>query len=1093
MMNTRCLIPFIAAALLLFSSCQRDKQNLSVPIPRMQSLPHQSTGIRFRNDIAEGKEFNPLTYVYAYNGGGVAAADLDNDGLPELIFTANQQGCTIYKNNGKFHFTDITPKSGIQYRGGWYNGITPADVNADGLIDIYICRSGTDTTNRENLLYINQGNLRFSEQAATYGLNDSNPSNHACFFDYDNDGDLDVFIANHLDNFDFIYKAEAHLDNFLSGQAINKLFQNNNGYFTDVTQASGIPNTLTYSLSVSSADVNHDSYTDLYITNDFFSPDQLLINNGNGTFTDRINQYTPHCSLFAMGSCFEDINNDGYADLMEVDMLPDNHQRLKANLLQFSLNAYTLIHQSLKPKQYIKNMLFVSNAGKSFTDVAEFAGVAATDWSWSVLMEDFDNDTRKDIFIGKGLKRDYFDLDFMTLQNERKRKLGFKHAIDTIYNQMPQVRQPNYLFQNQGNLQFTNAANTWGLKEKLATNGAIAADLDADGNLDLVLNNTDEYASIYKNNTNQTHSLSLIVNSGSRNPNAIGTRVEVYTGNTIQSREISTTRGFLSGSLLPLHFGLHHYSSVDSVKLYLYDKSFTYYKLQADTTYALTAPTASGTLQPPLPLPLAAEAAKPFLDVHHREAPHSDFKNYRTLPFSFSELGPAAQVVDINKDGRDDVFVGGAYNGSVSQLWVQQPDCSFKKLDNAPWEKENIETQHALFADFNNDTYPDLLLSCGTSELASHDTLQNSRLYSNLAGKKFIDATNLLPFIPGIKTTATAFDFDRDGDLDIFTATRMIPGLYPTGTRGYLLENTSKGFRDVTAKKAPILLTLENVTSCALGDLDGDKVSELVVAADWSPIQIFKIARQTIELYPYYLPADSLRGLWRTIDLADIDTDGDLDIIAGNEGLNSYLKATYKEPIELFFNDFDDNGVSEPLLFHYLKGKRHLLYDRNTFCEQMPKFRNKFLTYQSYAYSSPNDIVAQQKINNSKYYHANFLQSIVLKNDKSHVLKYEPLPFKFQLSPINGFTAFHSSSHDGTSILTANNSNNSIYWTSNATNHPSQIFFIPNQHQKNNSQPANIESENNAVSKRILVVKTCEGRQLLYVNNNAPSMLHTIR
>ncbi len=990
------------------------------------------TGVEFRNDVVETELMNPLVYTNAYNGGGVAAGDVNNDGRCDLLFTSNQKGCALYLNMGGMKFEDITSAAGLTGYKGWFTGVTMADVNGDGWLDIYVCRAGKDSLHRANLLFINNQNLKFAERAKEFNLDDTQPSIQGTFFDFDNDDDLDVYIVNHPDNFDNVESLQSYLDASLLNFGKDKLMENVNGRFVDVSDIAGINPALSYGLSASVTDVNNDGFLDLYVANDFFSSDHFYLNNGNKTFTEKTSEFFRQTSLFSMGSDFGDINNDGFMDLIVVDMMPDNHPRMKSHFLPLPIEAYKTLHQYFSPPQYIKNMLQLSNGGKCFSDIAELAGTAKTDWSWNAIFDDLDNDGLNDIFITTGIKEDYFDLDIMQLQDEAENRMEFRHSLDSLLTRMSETKLTNYLFINQGDLNFTDETEHLGLSQKVTSNGAVTADLDNDGDLDLVLNNTGDFAYIYQNLSREKENknfLRIRLEGSNLNKFGIGARVQVYSGGKTQYKQLGNARGFQACPENILHFGLDTIHLIDSLKvIWLGGSEQTLHNLKPNQLLILRQKDAKpvGERRNKERM-LLTEISPKGLDFKHVEDDFTDFKKDRLIPFMISREGPAAAVADVNNDGLEDIFIGGAYNGSKAQLLLQKNDGNFQSMPGQSWQNLNTETTGAVFSDFNKDGYVDLYLANGSNEFDKNDTLLKDRLFLNRSGKTFEDASRMLPLMRGVKTSPLAFDFDGDGDKDLLVCGRMIPGEYPSGGSSYLLRNEGDRFADVTEDYCPALQDIGNVCAAWSGSLNNDNLPDLIVAAEWQPLLFFKNTKTGFVKVSMNPHLDTLRGWWKCVVPGDFNDDGLTDFLIGNQGLNSYLKATPAEPLMLYYNDFDDNKVNEPIALHYLKGEQGFLYDRNMLCEQMPKFRNKFLTYRSYATAKVGDVISQEKLKTSKRFTANFFNSIWIENKGNFHFEAKELPVDAQFATMNSFIMQDLNGDNLPDVIAGGNSESDFY------------------------------------------------------------------
>ncbi len=1046
--------PFILGAVFMFNClnlyCQANKVlKKATKQSSFTLLPPDSTGIFFRNDVAVSKYFSSVTYLNAYNGGGVAAGDLNNDGLCDLVFTSNQKGPSVYINKGGMKFEDITAKSGLSRTDGWCTGVTLVDINHDGWLDIYICRSGSDETKWTNLLYINNHNGTFTEQAKKYGLQNNQPCTQAYFFDYDNDGDLDVYLVNHPSVFlRYSFNFYAFTDSQLNSLGKDRLMENIGDTFVDVSDKAGINPQLSYGLSAGVADVNNDGYPDLYVANDFLSPDHFYINNGDKTFTEKTSEYFNETSLSAMGSDFGDLNNDGYQDLFVVDMLPDNHLRMKTHYKTMPLEWYQKLHtdKEMQPPQFAENSFQLSNGGKFFSQISLVTGTAKTDWSWDVDIDDLNNDGLNDIFITQGIKSDYLDLDYTELQRDTNNRAGYHHDKDSVEIKMPSTKFTNRVFMNQGNLNFSDETLSSGLVEKALSNGAVTADLDNDGALELIVNNMDDFAYIYKNNATQDitkHFLRIKLEGDSLNKFGIGTVVNIYTSAGMQHKQLSNSRGFESCPEQMIHFGLDNITSVDSIVVKWYDRTTqTLYNVAANQLLTIKKKDAKKYVDEPATVkPLITEVhPKGFSNVH-KEDDFNDYTKDRLLPFMLSREGPAIATGDVNNDGLEDVFIGGAYNGSTGQLLIQQKDGSFLLAQPQPWKNLNIETTGAVFADFNGDGYLDLYLANGSNEFSKDDTLLRDRLYLNKAGKGFTDASYMLPVMSGVKTSPVAFDFNGDGKMDLFVAGRMMPGEYPSSSRSYLLRNDGAQFTDVTETLCPELAKTGNACAAWAGDLNKDGKPDLIVASEWQPLMFYKNTGKTFTRVLTHSPLDTLKGWWKCIVAADLNTDGKIDFLVGNQGMNSYLQATPAEPVTLYYNDFDDNGVKEPLVTHYLKGELGLLYDRTILCEQMPKFKKRFLTYDTYMHTGMKNIFTAEKMKTSEKYEVNFLKSIWIENMGNFHFKMHELPDRVQWAPANTFVVTDLNGDNKPDIIAGENSEADLYWAGLSSSSPGVVML----------------------------------------------------
>ncbi|GAA4330337.1 VCBS repeat-containing protein [Mucilaginibacter gynuensis] len=947
--------------------------------PLFKQVLAKESGIAFSNNINENESLNVLSYEYFYNGGGVAVGDINSDGLPDLMFTANMQPNKLYLNLGGMKFKDITKDACKELPGrtnGWKTGVTMADVNSDGLLDIYICYSGkTELDVRRNQLFINQGNNKFKEEAKAYGLDDPGYSTQAAFFDYDNDGDLDMFLLNHnikkIDNMELArYKSET--DQFAS----NKLFENNGNHFTDVSQKAGIiQNPLTFGLGIAIADINKDGFADVYVTNDYNEPDYIYINNKNKTFTDGSKTMLRHIAHFSMGVDIADINNDAQPDILTLDMLPEDNHRQKSLQLEENYEAFELMLRQDLHRQYMRNMLQLNNGDGTFSEIANLAGVGATDWSWCPLIADFDNDGYKDIFISNGYLRDYTNKDFLRYWGDYKIKKAMNREpflLMDLVMAMPSTALPNYIFKNNHDLTFTNKKTDWGITEAAVSNGAVYADLDNDGDLDLVINNINKPASVYQNTLNDNKAntyLAIKLNGAKPNVNAIGAKVYVYANGNMQYQEVNPNRGYLSCVSTTLNFGLSGKAVVDSVNIVWPDQSKQTLKtVNANQLLKVDMPTGAAKDKKEVAVAKTVfQKSAALIDFSPEEITLNDFKRQLLMTFMLSKTAPVIAKADVNKDGLEDIYVSGDKDG-IGKMYLQQVNGTFKQVDIIRGKTENMGTiAAAAFFDANGDGAPDLYLARGGYALYQPNTADlNDELYLNDGKGKFVLTVTALPdqLNASAKSCVRPCDFDNDGDIDLFVGGRVIPGKYPLAPQSYLLVNDGKGH--FTKADVPFA-TIGMVTDAQWVDLDNDKRKDLVICGEFMPVTVYLNGKTGFEDKTAAYFSSPQKGIWLSMAVADVNGDGQPDIIAGNLGLNTQVRATEKQPAELYFADFDNNGSVDPFLNFYVQGTSYPFVSRDEINEQIYPMRRKFTSYKDYADVTIKDIFSADDLKKAGY------------------------------------------------------------------------------------------------------------------------------
>ncbi len=1000
-------------------------------------MDEKETGISFLNSIKEDDSLNVMRYEYLYNGAGVGIGDFNNDGLNDVFFSGNTSANKLFLNKGKLSFTDITAAANVAGNGTWSTGVSIADVNGDGLMDIYVCHSGkyADPQQLCNELFINQGIKNgipfFKDMAKEYGLDaPGTQSTQAAFFDYDNDGDLDMFLLNHSNHtynpFLNTRKIRATPD-FNFG---NRLFRNDrdaNGkiHFTDVTLQAGIVNNaLNFGLSVTISDVNKDGWADIYTTSDYTEKDCFYINNKDGTFTESLAKSFTHISKYSMGADIADYNNDGRPDVFTLDMLPEDNHRQKLLKGPDEYDQYHLLLDSGYYHQQMRNMLQLNQGidekgNVRFSEIGQLAGVSNTDWSWSGLVADFDNDGWKDLFISNGYLRDFTDLDFLKYsvadaKAAALKKGNFNYQTYDLVKLMPSNKLSNYVFSNNHGLTFSNKSKEWGINKPSISNAAAYADLDNDGDLDLIVCNNNEPAMVYRNNTNQikpSHYIKLRFTGEGLNTKAYGTKATLITSSTTQYMELYPVRSYQSTVAQELLFG---FPLQDSIQQIIIDwpggKQTILNHVKADAVLDLQQ--AAATINKAIP---ATEPAKLFTDITasagitftHKENDFIDFKDEVLLPYQLSKQGPALAKGDVNGDGLEDIFIGGAI-GQQGVLYLQGSDNKFIKTSSQAWAIDSAsEDVNAVFFDADNDGDLDLYVVSGGNEYADGSPEYADRLYINDGKGNFTKSNDALPAMLSSKQAIAVGDFDNDGDLDLFIGGRGKPGSFPLSSPSYLLRNDSKNgivhFTDVTATMCPALQKPGMVTAAQWVDINNDHYPELVLAGDWMPVLLFNNNQGKLEDISTKSGLKNLNGMWSALTATDVDGDGDIDFILGNCGYNDQFSTTNKDmPLQLYVNDFDDNGVIDPIMCYYIQGKSYPMASRDELLDQVPSLKKKYVSYKDYADATITDIFPKEIVSQSKVLYCDQLASGILYNDGHNNFSFKPFPLEAQVSKIFG-------------------------------------------------------------------------------------------
>ena len=991
--------------------------------PLFEELTAENTGIGFSNIVTQTDDNNVLNYPYYFNGGGVAIADFNLDGLQDIYFTGNMVENKLFLNKGSMKFEDITQAAGVSAPLGWKTGVTVEDINLDGYPDLYVCRSAmSDSTLRKNLLFLNNGNLSFTEMAETYGIADDSYSTGAAFLDYDKDGDKDLLVLNHsLPRYAGFNRLLNNLKNQEEPRFQTRLYKNENGRFTEATKQSGISgNVLSFGLGLAISDVNNDGWPDVYISNDFNEEDYLFINQQNGTFINTIREATGHVSLFSMGSDIADVNNDGLTDILTLDMLPESNERIKLSSGDDNYDKYRILVESGFHHQTMRNMLHLNNGDGTFSEIGQYAGISNSDWSWSAIFSDFDGDGFKDLFIGNGYEKDYTNMQFLKYTVDakiRSNQTGERTTVDQIINAMPPIHVGNILYKNNQDLTFSRVNEKWGLNRIFKSNGAAVADLDNDNDPDLIINTMNEPAVILKNTSaEQKQDLFFKVDllTANKGKNVLHTRVTIHQGTKKQIQEFSPYRGFQSSMLTPMTFGTGGIK-IDSVTITWPDMTTSYIKnIQGNTiapSFQLNQSLKVKSNE--MEKTLFSQAGQ--INWNHHPADTNDFKRQVLLPRLFSYSGPKTAQGDVNGDGLTDLYFCGPQH-QAGALFIQTKDGNFTASTQPSFEKDKEhQDEDAVFVDADGDGDLDLFVVSGGYNFNANDPLLQDRLYINDGKASFSPAPTNVPkeFLSG--SSVAALDLEQDGDLDLFIGTRLIPGSWPESPTHQLLINNGKGVFASSESDQFTGMICDAITT----DINGDGKDDLVTAGEWNSLSIWVNQSGKLEPANNILP-ESLTGWWNDLLAGDFDNDGDQDLIAGNYGANNQFKVTKDKPASIVFKDFNQDGQVDPFFCYYIGEVSYPYASRDEALTQITQLKPRFPDYTSYAQATLDNIFKTEELDGAITLTTNELETIYLENKDGQLIRKQ-LPKAVQFSPIHALASADVDQDNDLDLILAGN------------------------------------------------------------------------
>lgn len=1011
-----CNILFL---LLLVISCSKEKEETL-----FVNLPPSETGVDFSNDLTETKALNILDYLYYYNGGGVALGDINNDDLPDIYLTANQKQNKLFLNKGDFKFQEISKEAGVEGASDWNTGVTMADVNGDGLLDIYVTAVvGINGLRGKNELFINNGNNTFSERAEEFGLDFQNYSSNAAFFDYDNDGDLDMYLLNHAVHTVNAY-GPAEIRNKRVPRSGDKLLRNDNGKFVDVSEEAGIYGGANgYGLGLATADFNNDGFTDIYVSNDFHEDDYYYLNNGDGTFKEALKEKFGHVSRFSMGNDVADVNGDGYMDMLTLDMLPEDEKVLKASMGDDPLDLHNMKIERLNyHHQYTRNMLQINRAGAYFQETGLLSGLAATDWSWSALFGDYDLDGMQDVFVATGIPKRPNDLDYIKYvsNNQIQKKMSTTRLVDQkALELMPSGAVHNYFFRGGKDLQFVDQSGVWISRDSIISTGSAYADLDNDGDLDIVTNNIDSPAGIYRNGIDNLYNwLKVKLEYKDQNTFGIGSKVLAYSKGKPQVKQLFTSRGFQSSSEPLLHFGFGNVTKIDSLIIIWPDNRYQVEKdISVNQTLVLKPSENRKEFNYKKPFRntiFQKTDSLPGLDFVHKENNYKDFNRQKLIPYQISDRGPAVAIKDLDGDEKDDIFFGNA-KFAPAQVYYQTSN-GFRKRQNQEIINDSItEDVSALIEDLDGDGKNDLFVVSSGGEFSGESEPLRDRLYLNSGNAKFRKAT--LPSYYENAAIVKAHDFDKDGDPDLFVGGGAVSNDFGNIPESYLLQNNNGEFRILENSE---LQKTGMVTDAVWTDFNNDGWEDLIVVGEWMAPKFFRNNNGYLEDVTGEMIQGNLNGLWQSIIPFDINKDGQMDYLLGNWGLNTRFKASAENPLKMYYSDFDGNGSTETVLAYSKNGKYYPVSGLDELVSQLTYLRKKFPAYKDFAGKELEHVFEKEKLEKAKILTVTTMASGYLEN-KDGKFVFKPFPVQLQIAPITAFLKADFTGNEQEEVLVGGN------------------------------------------------------------------------